>query len=114
MTSDRVPEFPSPLRPVTSGALATPRRLPYSRIAVPLILTEEPSPMRTFPQRLLLSELCALSLPQWADEVSVSAQVKDTDKKESAEQAAAAKPREVATEGTVTIEGKSVAYKAIA
>ena len=70
--------------------------------------------MRTFPQRLLLTALCALSLPLWADEVSVSAQVKDTDKKESAEQAAAAKPREVTTEGTVTVEGKAIGYKAIA
>ena len=70
--------------------------------------------MRLLPRRVLLAALCALSLPLWADEVSVSAQVKDTDKKESAEQQAAIKPREVTTEGTVTIEGKAVGYKAIA
>ena len=70
--------------------------------------------MRTVPRRLLLTALCALSLPLWADEVSVSAQVKDSDKKETAEQVAATKPREVASEGTVTVEGKPIAYKAIA
>jgi len=69
--------------------------------------------MRTFPQRLILIALCALSTPLLADDVSVSAQVKEP-KKESAEDAEAIKPKEIATEGTVTIEGKPITYKAIA
>ena len=59
--------------------------------------------MRTLTHVFLLSALCAVASPLWADDVSVSAQVKETDKKESAEQIAATKPREVATEGTVTV-----------
>ena len=69
--------------------------------------------MSKLAQLLLLGAACAVALPALADDVSVSAQVKDT-KKDSPEDVAAIKPREVATEGSVTVGGKAIAYKAIA
>jgi len=66
--------------------------------------------MRIFPQCLLVAAVAVALVPAWAEEAA-----KEPKKAEpSAEAAAPIKPKEVTTEGNVTIEGHALAYKAVA
>ncbi len=65
--------------------------------------------MRKFPERVLLILICALCAPVLA----ADAPQKD-DKKPDAAGEAATKPQQVTTEGSVTVEGHKIDYKAIA
>jgi carboxypeptidase C (cathepsin A) len=71
--------------------------------------------MRSFPQWLIAASACALFVPAWAADDAAKNKEKGFEAKtESAEEAALIKPREVTTEGTVTIEGHALNYKAVA
>src|SRR5260221_7129633 len=65
--------------------------------------------MNNFARCTLLGLVCALSAPVWAD----GADKKD-DKTEAAADSTDTKPREVASEGSVSVEGRKIDYKAIA
>lgn len=71
--------------------------------------------MRSFPQWLMVAWACALFAPAWAAEDSAKHKEKNLESKaESAEEAALIKPKQVTTEGSVSIEGHALNYKAVA
>jgi carboxypeptidase C (cathepsin A) len=65
--------------------------------------------MRYFARLAMLAIICALCAPAWAD---------GTDKKDEGKEEAAdttnTKPREVTSEGSVSVEGRKIDYKAVA
>ena len=65
--------------------------------------------MRKFPQWIVLALACLLSASAWAGD----APAKDNKKPEAGEDPAT-KPQQVATEGSVSIEGRKLDYKAVA
>ncbi|MDR3388278.1 MAG: peptidase S10 [Rudaea sp.] len=69
--------------------------------------------MRKFPQWLLAVCTCALFAPAWADESASLIKDKDVKKADSSEEAEI-KPRQITTEGSVTIQGQALNYKAVA
>jgi carboxypeptidase C (cathepsin A) len=64
--------------------------------------------MRIFPQWILVAAACALLAPAWADDAAPAKDAKKSD------DSAVPKSKEVTTEGSVTIEGHAVNYRAIA
>ena len=70
--------------------------------------------MRSFPQWLIVASACALFAPAWADDAAKEKEKSLESKAESAEEAALIKPKQVTTEGSVSIEGHALNYKAVA
>jgi carboxypeptidase C (cathepsin A) len=83
--------------------------------SLPLIFRfdERRGAMRKFPQWLIVVSACALFAPAWADDSGTVIKDKDVKKADASEEAAI-KPKEVTSEGGVTVEGHALNYKAVA